>query len=195
MYHSVRISLGDQHTHRFLWRDLKLSVEPEVYIMMVVCFGDRPAGTIATVTMRKTAEMGQERFPMASRSIKESTYVDDLLDNVENMTIAKKMTEDIEEVLKVGSFRVKGWTFSGQSGDQEPGLKVRTKSGETFETLNDIGSPLKGELYREETPGAGSDKTLRDREEIGGRTEDSGEIKEQKVLGLYWDAKEDIFFF
>ena len=58
MYHSVRISLGDQHTHRFLWRDLKLSVEPEVYIMMVVCFGDRPAGTIATVAMRKTAEMG-----------------------------------------------------------------------------------------------------------------------------------------
>ena len=61
--------------------------------------------------------------------------------------------------------------------------------------MNDIGSPLKGELYREETPGAGIDKTLMDREEIGGRTEDSGEIKEQKVLGLYWDAKEDIFSF
>ena len=57
MYHAVKLSLMDQHTHRFLWRNLELHRKPDVYVMTSVSFGDRPAGNIAMAALRKTAEM------------------------------------------------------------------------------------------------------------------------------------------
>ena len=44
MYHSIELSNLDQHIHRFLWRDLNLSIEPKTFVMTSVSFGDRPAG-------------------------------------------------------------------------------------------------------------------------------------------------------
>ena len=49
MYHSIKISEIDQHVHRFLWRDFDVYRDPDTYIMTTVSFGDKPAGTIATV--------------------------------------------------------------------------------------------------------------------------------------------------
>ena len=39
MYHTVRITMPDQQTHRFLWRDLNPEKKPEEYMMEVVSFG------------------------------------------------------------------------------------------------------------------------------------------------------------
>lgn len=63
MYHTVKTKPIDQHTHRFLWRDMDTTREPDTYIIERVSFGDKPSGTIATVAQRKTAEMGRERYP------------------------------------------------------------------------------------------------------------------------------------
>ena len=57
MYHSVQISPLDQHTHRFLWRDMEVHRNPDVYIIERVSFGDKPSGAIATIALRKTAEL------------------------------------------------------------------------------------------------------------------------------------------
>ena len=65
MYHSVRICELDQHTHRFLWRNMNSSVAPDTYAMQCVSFGDKPAGTIAQLALRKTAEMSTEKYPEA----------------------------------------------------------------------------------------------------------------------------------
>ena len=42
MYNSVRLSTRDQHTHRFLWRNVDTSVSPDHYTLTCVPFGDRP---------------------------------------------------------------------------------------------------------------------------------------------------------
>ena len=52
MHHSVYISEKDQHTHRYMWRDLSISSPIGTYIMRVVSFGDRPAGTIVSGTAK-----------------------------------------------------------------------------------------------------------------------------------------------
>ena len=57
MYHTVKTSKLDQHTHRFLWRDMDNTREPDTYIIQRVSFGDKPSGTIATIALRKMAEM------------------------------------------------------------------------------------------------------------------------------------------
>ena len=62
MYHSVYISEKDQHTHRYLWRNLDTEKLPETYIMKVISFGDRPAGAIASVALLNTAEMQKDKI-------------------------------------------------------------------------------------------------------------------------------------
>ena len=117
MYHSVHVSEIDQHTHRFLWRDLDTSKEPETYVMTSVSFGDKPAGNIATVALRKTAEKGADEFPEAAKMIVENTYVDDVLDSHDSIGAAKKITEDANKLLQPGGFEIKEWRFSGCSTD------------------------------------------------------------------------------
>ena len=48
MYHAIKMSLVDQHTHRFLWRNEETD-EPSTYVIMSLSFGDKPSGNIATV--------------------------------------------------------------------------------------------------------------------------------------------------
>lgn len=82
MYHSVNIGILEKHTHRFLWRDMDTSRQPDTYIIQTVSFGDKPAGTIATVALRKTADLSQETYPEAAEVVKNNSYMDDILDSV-----------------------------------------------------------------------------------------------------------------
>ena len=79
MYHSVGTSELDHHTHRFLWRNLEVDRKPDIYTITAVSFGDKPAGAIASLALRKTAEMGENEYPEASSLIKKNTYMDNYL--------------------------------------------------------------------------------------------------------------------
>ena len=57
------------------------SIEPEIYAMSSVSFGDRPAGNIAMIALRKTAQTRKEKYPDASNVILKNTYVDDIVDS------------------------------------------------------------------------------------------------------------------
>ena len=56
MFHSVYLKLVEQHCHRFLWRELDVNKDPDIYIMERVNMGDRPAPAIATEALILTAE-------------------------------------------------------------------------------------------------------------------------------------------
>ena len=72
MYHSVNIGIVEQHTHRFLWRDMDTGRLPDTYIIQTVSFGDKPAGTNATVALRKTTDLSQETYPEAAEVLKKT---------------------------------------------------------------------------------------------------------------------------
>ena len=57
MNHAVKISEQDQYTHRFLWRDMDTTRNPDTYVVTPVSFGDRPSGNIAAMALQKTAEL------------------------------------------------------------------------------------------------------------------------------------------
>ena len=69
MYHTVKISMRDQHVHRFLWRNMKTEQRPDVFVMTAVSFGDRPAAAIATLALQKTAEQHKHEYPEAAQTI------------------------------------------------------------------------------------------------------------------------------
>ena len=74
--------------------------------MTSVSFGDKPAGNIATVALRKTAELQKNEFPIAANEILNSTYVDD------NVKSAVEATSQIDKLVNYGELKMKYWVYS-----------------------------------------------------------------------------------
>ena len=130
MYHAVKIPPLDQHTHRFLWRNLELNRSVDTYVMTSVSFGDKPASCIASTALQKTADMNQLEYPEAAKVIKTNSYVDDIIDSITTSASAVKLTEEIDTVLKNGGFSIKEWTLSDEDDiqDNEKPLLQNTNS-------------------------------------------------------------------
>ena len=120
MYHTVRITMPDQQTHRFLWRDLNPEKKPEEYMMEVVSFGDKPAATIVLLALRKTADLATNDQSQAKAVIYTSTYMDDSISSVNTIGEAAKQTTSIDNILQKDSFRIKKWVYSGDSDGEVP---------------------------------------------------------------------------
>ena len=63
MYHSVETTQLEQYTHRDDRKEL------DTCVIQWFSIGDRPSGTNATVALRKTAEMAQEKYPQEAKTI------------------------------------------------------------------------------------------------------------------------------
>jgi len=122
MFNSVFLEDVEQHCHRWLWRYLDTSKQPEIYVMTRVNMGDRPAGAISTEAVYKTADLFVADSPRAADMLKNGSYVDDLIDSVSNTEEAKSLAWEAETMLKKGGFIVKFWTFSGQKFEDDNGL-------------------------------------------------------------------------
>ena len=145
MYHAVKIKTIEQHTHRFLWRDMDTGRPPDTYVIQRVSFGDKPSGTIATVALRKPAEMGADKYPKAAQVIKENTYMDDIIESVPTTEKATKLAKDIETLLDKGNFKMKEWIFAHDRTDP---LKTipDDKSSTTEKVLGVVWNPVQDEF-------------------------------------------------
>ena len=124
MYHRILIPLEDQHVHRFLWREMKTYRQPDTYVKTVLTFGDKPAPAMAQIALRKTAEEGESLSPHATKTLKNNSYLDDILDSVDTVQEAQELMTGIDNVLKKGGFKVKEWQSNkdlSNNGDQQGG--------------------------------------------------------------------------
>ncbi|VDI29025.1 Hypothetical predicted protein [Mytilus galloprovincialis] len=120
MYNSVNLSLLDQHTHRFVWRDMDSSKLPDHYVLQTVTFGDKPSGAIATIALQMTADMCSHTYPDTAKMINKNSYVDDILVSKETMNVI----QICDNILRKGGFAIKHWIVSGDSNDDMEGLNV-----------------------------------------------------------------------
>ncbi|XP_077949972.1 uncharacterized protein LOC144389412 [Gasterosteus aculeatus] len=119
MYNSVWLKDEEVHLHRFLWRD-NPEDEIGVFAIVRVNIGDKPAGCIAQVAMRETANLPQFSSMVEERRIlTEDCYVDDVLTSHNDLQTLVRMTEGVEEILRAGGFSLKPWVLTGQSGRSE----------------------------------------------------------------------------
>ena len=109
MYHRILIPERDQHVHRFLWRNMETDREPVTYVKTVLTFGDKTAPAMAQIALRKTAQENKAGYPEAAEVLTNNTYMDDIYESVDTEKEARKLTNDIDTVLKTGGFRVKEW--------------------------------------------------------------------------------------
>ena len=109
--------------------------ENQTHIIQRVSFGDKPSGTIATIALRKTAEMIRNEYPEAADIIQNNTYMDDIIESKDNITMARELSQDIEKAIVKGVFQVKGWIFSGDISKQEETIMVQKPHTSTEKIL------------------------------------------------------------
>lgn len=120
MYNSVWLEDREVHLHRFLWRDSE-DAEIEDFAITRVNIGDKPAGCIAQVAMRETANLPSfSHFKEERRVLGEDVYVDDILTSHNDLDHLKCLTANIKHILKAGGFHIKPWVYSIQGGRKEP---------------------------------------------------------------------------
>ena len=124
MYNAIHTSVIDQHTHRFLWRNMDLNRPPDHYILKRVTFGDRPSGAIAILALRKTAEMFRIQFPEAAMIVENDSFVDDIIFSVDNLDEAKSRMSEIETILSEGGFEIKEWLISKDSNVEDSKINI-----------------------------------------------------------------------
>ena len=124
MYHQIAISEEDQHVHRFLWRNLETSRQPDVYVMKVLTFGDKPAPAMALSALRKSAEAMKDEFPEASDTIQRNSYMDDVCDSVSDYEGALRRAAEVDGILNKYGFQIKKWTFSRDDGSAQASSSV-----------------------------------------------------------------------
>ena len=95
---------------------------PDTYVIQRVSSGDKPSATIATMALRKTAEMGSEQYPDAAKIVKHNTYMDDIIKSTTHLPIAQKLMQDVETLIVKGGFKLKEWIFSRDSSNSKMSL-------------------------------------------------------------------------
>lgn len=138
MYNSVWLEDREMHLHRFLWRD---SEEEELgeYAITRVNIGDKPAGCIAQLAMRETANLPAfTHLEEERRVLQQDSYVDDILTSHDDLDRLKTITANVERILKAGGFEIKPWVFSEQSGRKECIDKLENKTTKTMVLPNQM---------------------------------------------------------
>ena len=86
---------------------MEIDRKPDTYVKTVLTFGDKPAPAMAQIALRKTAAEGETNSPIAAKTLKENSYMDDMSSITEPE--AQQLTTEIDEVLANGGFRIKEW--------------------------------------------------------------------------------------
>jgi Mor family transcriptional regulator len=137
MYNSIFIEEVEQHCHRFLWRNLE-NRQPDIYLITRVNMGDRPAAAISSEAIYKTADLFHSEYPEVACLLKNSTYVDDIVESRSSHEEALQLARDTTHVLTEAGFTIKHWLFSGESAPRAD-LYTPADSVDTAQTIQVLG--------------------------------------------------------
>lgn len=89
------------------------------YAILWVNIGDKPAGCIAQVAMRETANLPKFYLVEECQVLEQDAYVDDILTSHNSLNRLKQITANIKKILEAGGFHMKPWVYSDRSGRSE----------------------------------------------------------------------------
>ena len=64
---------------------------------------------MAQVALKKTAVEGEAINPRAAQTVKDNTYMDDILDSTNTVKEAEELSYAVDDILANGGFKVKEW--------------------------------------------------------------------------------------
>ena len=114
MYRAVRLTESDKDLHRFVWRQSPNDTLND-YRMTRAAFGVSSSAFVANMAVRQNALDHAEEFPMASRAVLESFYVDDCLSGADSVKEATELQRQLYGLFRKGGFLLHKWNSNVQT--------------------------------------------------------------------------------
>nr|CAI5845761.1 unnamed protein product [Callosobruchus analis] len=108
MYRQILIHPDHRPLQQILWRESP-SEEFSVYQLNTVTYGTRAAPYLAIRCIRQLAEDNSENFPLASKTILEDIYVDDVLTGSNDLNELKTRCNNMYSILQSASLILRKW--------------------------------------------------------------------------------------
>ncbi len=115
MFLQVCLREVDRPFHRFLWRDLEASREPDVYEFLRLPFGNSSSPFCAQYVLQSHSQSIAAEYPEAAETIESSMYVDDVLDSRETVKETRELQKQLSSVSKNGGFNLRKWSSNQPS--------------------------------------------------------------------------------
>ena len=109
MYLQIRIPPEDRPKFRFLWRNLEVDRDPDVYEFERVVFGDASAPFRAQFVSQENARIHEEKFPLAAETVMKSTYMDDSLDSTRDNVSAVQLFHQLQGLWDKAGMKARKW--------------------------------------------------------------------------------------
>ena len=105
MFLQVELQDKDRPFHRFLWRNLDTSREPDVYEFQPLLFGNTAAPFCSQYVLQTNAKAHALEFPETASTVEELMYVDDVLDSFEDVKSAQHLRHQLSAPLAMADFK------------------------------------------------------------------------------------------
>ncbi|NP_001410306.1 uncharacterized LOC100150025 [Danio rerio] len=109
MFHQVRLLPGDMPLLRFLWRDLKPDLPPDVYQWQVLPFGTTCSPCCASYALQTHVINHSQPGDRFREVIEKSFYVDNCLHSLHSPKEAKDLVDGLCALLASGGFELRQW--------------------------------------------------------------------------------------
>ena len=109
MYHQLVLQPDDRPFHRFLWRNLDRSKQPDTYEFQRFIFGGCYCPFCAQYVWQQHERDHQHQYPLAAKAVLKNCYMDDLMPSVKSVEEARLMRKEITELGDKAGFHVRKW--------------------------------------------------------------------------------------
>ncbi|XP_066941175.1 uncharacterized protein [Macrobrachium rosenbergii] len=136
MFNQILMAEKDQRYHRFVWRfDLSSPIRHWQWLRLP--FGDKPAPDIAMMAVRTLADTFKEEEPIGAELINCRMYMDDVIESFDKSELAIAAMDQVDRILRKGSFRIKEWHSNDPSVDRCPEDKQTRVLGHVWDKATD----------------------------------------------------------
>ena len=135
MYRAVELTDEDKDLHRFVWRSRPTDTLQD-YRMTRVTFGVSASSFAANMSVWQNAIDSAHEYPLATRVVEDSFYVDDCLSGADDVENAITLYDQLRKLFQRGRFLLRKWNSSEPAVIQNIDPDVR----DTFEVLTISGS-------------------------------------------------------
>ncbi|XP_058445661.1 uncharacterized protein LOC131426915 [Malaya genurostris] len=108
MFRQVLIAADDRWLQNILWR-FDSNDTPSTYELITVTYGTKSAPYLATRTLQQLAQDEASEYPLASKSVREDVYMDDLISGSNDMKSALELNKQLVSMMYKGGFHLRKW--------------------------------------------------------------------------------------
>ncbi|XP_063532051.1 uncharacterized protein LOC134742795 [Cydia strobilella] len=139
MFLQIQIRAEDQQSQLFLWRGTRRDMEPQVYKLNRVCFGNVSSPFLAHSVRNRNAIDNADKYPEAVYDIQNNHYMDDYVASYKTENELLRTSSQVRDSHAEGNFHLRGYASNSERllASIEPELHAQepTHLGERQQTV------------------------------------------------------------